>query len=418
MIKSISFRNPFYIKGLAANATNQMLGFGGSNLNIDQRNRSFPYEDGYAKSSDLYAIVNKIARNAKEIPWIIEKKIGDNIEQITKGALFNLINEPNKKQSRKEYVESAIADLLLSGNIYFWNQKSVGYGIAETHTLHPQLVEIVTKYDGFINEANRYEYHIDGRTFKIDSEDITHTKYNNPTNYGIDSLYGLSPMVAGYLTLIGLNNNNTASASILEHQGAAGILSNESDYPLNSDEQKDQQRLFDNKAKGMLNFGKIIQSMAKVKYTKLGLDPTQLKIIESKTMKMRDLCNIYDISSVLFNDPQNRIQANLVPAERSFWANAVIPNANLFLQGYNQSVVSKFNKKDFPNGQSKYVVRLDTSGILALQADSEKAASKAKSNSEALTNVLISDMTPEQKVQTLVYSFDMDEQEAKQIVGS
>ena len=389
----------------------------GNKYNADQSNLVYPFEEGYAKSSDVYAITNKIARNAKTLPWILKKKTGDKIETIESGELFDLIHMPSDSITRESFVEMGLLQYLLGGNVYLNPLIPLGFNTpSEVNLLHPQLVEIKSNYEGRYNVVQQYIYDIGGKQFKISPEEVTHLKYANPTQFGIDNLYGLSPLTAGFLTLTGLVNNQTASASILENQGVSGILSNESDYQLSPEERDIQQSLFDKKHSGAEKFGKVIQSMAKVRYTKLGLDPSQLKIIESKTLKMRDLCNIYDVSSVLFNDPQNRIQSNLTPAETAFWSNAVIPNLRSFISSYSMGVVSLFNKNEFPSGNSKYFIEVDTSGVEALQKDQKAEAEKDKVRMDAINVIMSMPIASAGKIEILISELDMTPEQAQTIV--
>ena len=388
--------------------------------NPDQNDKNYAFEEAFAKSSDVYSVVGKIARTAKTIPWIVYKKTGDNIEEVTSGELFDIVNKPNDTQSREVFTELGLIQLLLSGNVYFMPIEAVGFAnrAAEVNLLHPQLMHIKNKYIGYFNTVEKYLYYVGGKQFKILPDELTHLKYANPTMYGIDRLEGLSPLVAGYLTANGLISNQTASTSILDNQGASGILSNESDVVLTPTEQKTQQELFDKKAAGATKFGKIIQAMSKVKFTRLGLDPTQLKVIESKVMKMRDLCNIYDIPSQLFNDPTNRIQSNMTPAGVMFISNAVIPQLKTFLSGYEKCIVEPFNKLEFPTCRSKYYIDLDISNIPELQKDENKKAEKSLKLTTSIVKVLASEISDGQKIQTLIHAHDMNEEQARVIVNS
>lgn len=397
------------------NSTNRIIGMNGS-YKANQADKTMPFDDAYASSSDVYSIVNKISRNGKSIPWKLKVKKGENIDDVESGYIYDLINRPNSTQSFSEFVEQALNHILLSGNIYMYND--VPFGLTgslrkttEIINLHPQLTEIVNKFSRFVNLPDKYVYHLNGKENSIDPADIVHSVYVNPTTYGINTLYGLSPMVAGYLTLTGLVHNQTAHASILDNMGAAGILSNESDAILTPDERDEQQSLFDKKNSGAAKFGKIVQSMSRVKYTKLGLDPTQLQIIEGKALKMRDLCNIYDISSVLFNDPKNRIQANLVPAETAMWKNAIIPNVRIVVDGFTRSIIRSQNTE-----KEQYYIELDESKISALQKDGLQKAKKGKTVAEIVIAVLSSALTDEQKALTLVKSLEINYDEAMQIV--
>lgn len=276
--------------------------------------------------------------------------------------------------------------------------------------LNPQLIDVkVGKQDTLYFPV---QYKFDGSII-VPLEQVEHLKYANPTLIGTTQLRGLSPLVAGYLTLIGLNNNQEASANILENQGAAGILTNESDTVLTQSEQEAQQGMLDKLIRGIRNFGKVVQSYAKVKFIRLGLAPDQLKIIESKIMKFRDLCAIYDTKSILFNDPVNASFRNLQTAEKSHFTGAVIPNVWLVVRTFEKAVVDKFNKRDFANGRSRYFIDLDLSKIESLQADQLKEAQKDKTKMDGVNTVLNMPINSEGKVKLLVAEFGYNEEDAK-----
>lgn len=384
---------------------------------INQSKKDVPFEQGYAKSSDIYAIVKKIASNAKTVPWILKKRTGDKVEIITNGELFDLIHKPNSQQSRQEYTEQGLNHLLLSGNVFFHTPPVIGMTPDETYLLAPQLTDIKPKLEGRIVVPDFYQYRIGGKTFKSKGDEITHLKYCNPTEYGITALWGLSPLTAGYLSMIAVNNNQTANASLLENQSVAGIVSNESDRFLTPEEQKEQQGIWDGLMGGAIKFGKWVQARSKLKFHKLGLDPTQLKIIESKAMIFIDLCNVWEVDPNLFGSVKGTTFNNIKAATISLWTGPITAALELFLGAYHKEIVSKFNKKEFPTGNSKYFIELDFSGIIALQEDDLKKATKGKAISETVMSILTKEISDEQKVQTLMLALSMPEDEARELVG-
>ena len=391
----------------------ELLGFG-KTTKVKQSNRTFPYEEGYITSSDVYAVVSKIAKNGKTIDWNLKLNKGGIVEDVTDGELFDLIHNPNPSQTREEFVELALLYLLLSGEVFEQNHtEAIGFEgeISSVSLINPQLLDLkVIESSGYYKLD---EYLLKGRKQPLDEDSITHLKYANPTLEGVKNLRGLSPLIAGYLTLKGLNNNQEANAKILENQGAAGILSNESENVLTASEREQSQNVLDKLLAGVRNFGKVIQSSAKVKFTRLGLDPTQLKIIESKLLKFRDLCSIYDVKSILFNDPVNASFNNLTNAEKQFWTNAVIPNTQLIVNMFTKGVVEEFNKD--LNGNDKYFIELDVESIAALQSDKKKEAEKDKVKMEGLNVLMMMPLSEEARVSLLVSEFGYTEEDAKVI---
>ena len=383
---------------------------------VSQQNRTFPYEEGYITSSDVYAVTSKIAKNGKGLGWNLKINRNGVIEDVTDGDLYDLIQNPNKAQSRAEFVEMALLFLLLSGEVFEKKLFSeITSRIEAVDLLNPQLVTINTRKIGFKYEPK--DYKLDGWIDSMDPEIIEHLKYANPTTTGERTLRGLSPLVAGYLTLIGLNNNQEANATILEHQGAAGILTNESDQALTETEHKVQQSALDRVIAGIKNFGKIVQSFAKTKFIRLGLDPSQLKLIESKILMFRDLCAIYDTKSILFNDPVNASFNNLISAEKSHWLNAVIPNTQLIVDMFSNQVVNDFNTREFPGGKSFYFIQLDISKITVLQADLKKEAEKDRIKMEGVDKILNMPISSPAKIELLVIEYDYTVETAEIIVN-
>lgn len=396
----------------------QFIG-GNRKYKANQQDKNLPIEEGYATSSDVFAITNKIANSAKSIDWKVELHKGDKIETVTDHELIELINKPNDFQTKEEYREQAILNRLLSGNTYMSNLVPVGFNTpSETTLLHPQLMDIDTTFIGPQNTVKQFIYKINGKDFKFTPEEITHLKYCNPTMFGINHLLGFAPLIAGYLTLIGLTKNDIASASIAENQAVSGILSNEGEYSLTGKEQEVQQELLNKKLQGASKFGSILQSMVKTKFTKIGLDPTQLKILETQLFKKRSLCNLYDTPSQLFNDPKNNTFNSIPAATSYFWRNPVLGNLNSFIAGYNESVTTLFNKKEFPKGNGKYIVSADTTKIEALQKDKKTEAEKDKLKMEGVNIVLAMPISDEGKVILLVDEYDYSEENARKIAAT
>ncbi|MCK5725181.1 MAG: hypothetical protein KAI84_21775, partial [Gammaproteobacteria bacterium] len=86
---------------------------------ISQDVKEWAFEEAYARTTDVYSITNKIVDNAKTVPWILKLKRGDDIENVTQGELYDLIQYPNPEQSRVEYTESGLKQLLIGGNMFY-----------------------------------------------------------------------------------------------------------------------------------------------------------------------------------------------------------------------------------------------------------------------------------------------------------
>lgn len=401
------------------NTSNRLFGLAKKYV-ISQFETSVPFEQGYAKSSDIYSINRYISTRGSAIPWILKKRTfdlkGDIVEVVTKGKLYDVIQNPNSKQSRQQYVNEAITQINLGGNVFMYTPEMIGFGNDETILLHPQLTTIKTKLDGREIVPMDYEYRLGGTTFHTEPDKITHLKYCNPTDFGITTLRGLSPLTAGALSMIGGNNNQTAQASILDNQSTAGLLSNEGEYFLQPEEQEEQQKLMDEKLGNAEQFGHILQSHAKVKYIKLGLDSTQMKIIESRILYKRDLCDVWDVDSILFGDPVGSTFNNLIEAKKSVYTGPIRSVLGVVIGGFTLEVVAKFNEKEFPTGRSEYFIVPDWDSVEELQKDKKEEAAKDKLVQEGIKIILAHPISSEAKKKMLMEEYDFSEDYADIIV--
>ena len=381
----------------------------------NQSNVSELINEGYASVSDLYAIVRKIAQTGASMNLQVYKIVNDEYELQESGELFDLILQPNKYQNQYEFKENALTNLLVSGNVFMTGQEFVGFGdvFKELKLLAPQYIDIqyTPSEDGY--DLVSYVYELEAYYKKLDPEYVKHIKYYNPTDFGVQSGWGLSPIHAGYLSMKSARDLNIAEASILANKGASGILTNKGDYPLDSDEAEQIQKAIDKRISGARKFGKIIATNASVEYIQMGMSPTDLQLIESGVVKLRQLCNLYGVDSSLFNDPANKTYNNRKEATKSLYTEAVIPSLQKFVWGLNEFVVPAYNKKD----NAQYIIKIDKSKIPDLYEDMKLKAESDYKIAEGYVKILESSITDEQKIKSLMYAYHLTEDEASNIVG-
>jgi HK97 family phage portal protein len=107
---------------------------------------------------------------------------------------------------------------------------------------------------------------------------------------------------------------------------------------------------------------------AKFKYQQLGLSPVDLNIIESQKMDLRDICNVYGISSELLNDPDNKTNSNKAESRKALYYERIIPELDSFRDELNRWIVPAYG--------ANYYIDYDLSAIPALQDDMEKVTTQ------------------------------------------
>ena len=396
-------------------SSTSMLNLKNSAYNHNQSNVSELINDGYAKVTDLYAIIRKISQTGASMQLQVFKITDDEYELQTSGELFDLIMQPNRNQNQYEFKENALTNLLTSGNIFLTGQESVGFGDIYTSLalLPPQYIDIQLAQTNDGIDIAQYIYQNDTIYKPLNADDVKHIKYFNPTDYGVQTGWGLSPIHAGYLSMKSARDLNIAESSILANKGASGLLTNKGDYPLDSEEASEIQKAVDKRISGANKFGKIITTNASVEYIQMGMSPTDLQLIESGVVKLRQLCNLYGVDSSLFNDPANKTYNNRKEATKSLYTEAVIPSLQKIVWGLNEFIVPSYNKKD----NATYKISIDKSHVPNLFEDEKLKAETDFKTAEGYVKILESTLTQEQKVKSLMMSYHLTEDEAENIVG-
>jgi len=367
--------------------------------------------EGFVSNTDVYSIVKKHTETASSIPFVLNEIDRDGKkEAVTSGEYYDLLQQPNSTQSIKEFKEQATGFLLLTGDTFLNNLVGVGSSVVdEINILESQLTEVqVSK----INEVTGYIWDLDGLVRKYNTEEVTHLKYFNPSKLGIKSHRGLSPIQAGYRTLSASNDLITAQASFWKNKGASGILSNGSQAAYTEPQKKDLQKVIDSKLGGAHNANRVIATTANVSFQQLGMSPSDLKIIESGVLNLRQLCNLYGHPSALYNDPNGLTYNSFETALKVLYTQAVIPTNDRLIEYFNNVVTPGYNRKD----NKRYIVEQDLSKIEALQSDQKIEAEKDKVRAEGIGVILSMAISSEAKEALLVSEYGFNTEEAAKIL--
>lgn len=387
----------------------------GSNFDIGKTEGVI--EKGYISNGDVYSIVKKIADNAKHIPRELWRKDGDEWVMVTEGDLYEIVTKrPNDQQNIHDFVEQSITNLLIKGNSFRRGRKTPGFGEAfqEILMVNNNIITIDCMVEDFNYIPKQYKLELGKNKLIVPVEDMNHVKFYNPSDYGMSSCLGLSPLQAGLLSLVASNDNKTAQSVLVRNQGIRGLITSRSERAQTPEERNQIQQAADNRMMGASKFGKAIATSANVDFIQMGMDATQLKIIESAVMKLRDLCNLYGVDSSLFNDPANKTYNNRKEAEKSMFTNAVIPVNQKDILSLSEWLLPGWNERD----NTTYQIRQNLSSIPVLHEDEDKRAAKQEKVSKIFISILEAQISNEQKVFSLMRSLDYSEDEAKEIVGN
>lgn len=319
-------------------------------------------KEGYCGNDAVYSIVRKIAKTASKAPFGVYKvkdetkyhqlryaiKEGKKsteisslrykaIEPVATHRLNRILNDPNDTMTGMELTESLISYRLLTGNSYVLNRYNASGQPIELHALPSHKMTI--KADGMF-PMGISGYRLDaGFIQEFTKDDIIHTKYFNP-EYSITGahLYGLSPLQAGWKILTGDNEGKLAAAEQMKNRGMRGVFMWENDKVNDEGARVVHDMVRDRLTKAADGEYKdaVFPMRGTGEYHRLGLSAADMQILELGKFSMKQLCNIYGVSDILFNGDGNAKYSNYQEAREELITNAVLPELTSLRDAYSR----------------------------------------------------------------------------------
>lgn len=370
----------------------------GGFLKSDTNNQIGYITNGYQLSAAVYSIVSFIAQKATAIPLkCYEIKADKELKAYEESLRYPrtpenvfksyrlrtkalaevqdddpiqmLIDRPNNQESTSLFYQENIIFRLLTGNAY-WYAPSIDKGpdiskVSQLYTMpSPFVLLYVTNY--FPQQVIGYELIINGVKL-LETKEVIHSRYANPY-WSVDGqqLYGMSPLKAGARTLKRANDSETAAIAQLENGGPAVIISNKSissdDFGIEQIGKSKEQ--FKREYSGVVNKAKVKMMAGEIDVHQLGITPVELDLIAGEHWNFAQICNLYHISKILFNDDASSTESNVKEMRKDSYTSAIIPERQAQADMFNTHIVPAYNIKG-----KRYRVELDLSGIEELQTD-------------------------------------------------
>jgi HK97 family phage portal protein len=336
----------------------------GAIYNIGDDPRSY-IRDGYRKNPNVYAIIELIARSAAKAQFkLYDMTDAAHKTEVKEHPLLALLHRPNPYQGRAEFLENVFGYKLLTGECFIpkiRTQMGINKGkVIQLITVPPQFVSI--SLDSSTGLPDSFNY-VNGRyQEQINPGDIIFTKYWNPDG----TVRGVSPLAAARKVITQSNDAYEANMRMLKNLGPMGIISINED-PVHYDQAQIDAltKKYEEKFTGPSNWGKPIINPGKLSWIQTGVKPEDLGIYEGQRMSMRDLCNVYGISSQLLNDPENKSYNNMQEARKALITQCVLPELHLFTGCLNRDLVPEFEKRD----GKKYLLEIDKQHFEEIRED-------------------------------------------------
>ena len=359
----------------------------------------------YGRNPLVYMIISRIATTTASLERKFVNAEGEEIEGTSQ--LEEILNKPNDEQGREEFFEEIYEYFCSTGNVFILGIEGIGMGF-ELKILNSSRMKL--KLDN-LGRPLRWIYTDNlGNDIPYDLEEILHIKTSNITDVANAQVYfGLSPLEAAWKLIKSSDEIFSAEASIFKNRGIIGILTNETDTPMLEPDRRELQKQFDEEVGGADRYNKIKISNTKLKYIQTGMSPTDLKLLEGIMQKLRMLCAIFQMPSILFNDNERSTYNNMIEAERNAHNNAYLPLARKVDRELSFWLSEKFDIQE--------MMMVDRSMIEVLKASTNEVAQELNSLPTQVAQRAASVMT-RNEMRNMIGLTDLeDEEQGSQLVG-
>lgn len=308
--------------------------------------------NGYLDNEVVYSIVNKIADTASSVPLMVEDLEGNTLDN---HWINKLLLRPNEDTTLKELINAYYIFYLSIGNSFIYAPRLKDGRTIELWTVPSDRVEIIA--GTWKNPIKGYRL-LDGDTeVEFDKYEIMHGRTFNPLYTQHGWLWGLSPISVAAEVIRGINAGNKRMAILAETGGPSYLISSQLLEGLTPVQQELLEDTYTKKYTLPENAGKPMLSGTPLKVERLGSNAADLEIIAASEHSLRVICNLYGVSSVLFNDNASSTYNNVSQARKDFYQFTIEPLNKLFAE----------KLKHFLAPDEDIVLKFDYSNIEVLQ---------------------------------------------------
>jgi len=363
--------------------------------------------NSYINSDHVYSVVNKIAETTSLIPFYVYYETNEKYLRRLKGItnrlfytnkglydiavtqlkaledapetdpLNKLLLMPNAYQSQQEFFLAAFCYYLLAGECFIYKFRP-GAGanstaVTELHILAPSNIIVHVSRD-YPQKITSYELTHNGNTIlnNIPPDDIIHIKKFHPDNtLGYDAITnyarfrGLSPLVPASKVIARLDAATDASVRQLQNGGVPGIVYDEDNGEITPEALGIHKQAFYSYLTSPNNKGlPWFTAGANWKYLQIGSKLADMELIELQNMDFKRLCNIYKVSTILFNSDVAATESNVKEMVKQMYTSVCLPLAYTFRDKFNAGLA-----KEMAPDKKKRFIDVDVSGITELQDD-------------------------------------------------
>jgi HK97 family phage portal protein len=336
-----------------------LLAYYGKTPRFNEWDAEKAVKEGFKHSTWVYSCINLRASSAGQVPFLVERKVGDEWVLDTTSELSKLIEKPNPDMDWMTMIQFVVQHLDLSGNGY-WSKVRAGNRIAELWPLLPNAIKVVPGRERLVD---KYEYDLGVVRRNIDPKDLIHFKYPDPSNF----YFGLSPLHSAAQAVDIDNESERFQKVSLENRGLSDV---HFEVPPEATAEQVQQlkKIYQDQQAGPRNARRALFSSAKA--TILNTSAAELDFVESRRFIRDEICSAFGVPPPMVGSYERATLANIETARKIFWRDTMLPILDKITGYLNNQLVPEFG--------AEYRIRYDLSDVDALQEDYSDKIRNAK----------------------------------------
>lgn len=312
----------------------------------------------FSSIPEVNAILNLRARAAGNINIVAVDDNGVEVKGI-KDDLLDVLNNPNYFQSRESLFGQTTLYKDIFGDEFMYAQVPFGMKkITGLFTIAPHKVMVVdsrptTQQTPFflqtklpVNISYKFK-NTDSKDYELNKDQLLHLTDNNVTYTDSCNFFrGTSKLDALTVAVENIAAAYEARNVLIVNRGAIGILSNSAKdgignvAPMNI---KEKERVHQEFNKYGITKGKwqvIITNLA-LNWQQMAIDVDKLKLFEETKEDTLKICDSYGVPYELLSNIRNTTFDNKKEAQRQFYRDTIIPDANIRIAGMNKKFDTK-----------------------------------------------------------------------------
>lgn len=359
------------------------------------------YYSAYDTNPLVFMVIDKQASVVSSLEQYFINQKGDKAENSPEQELWE---NPNKLQTRKDFIYQLITDLLIHGITNVYGIKPVGFGqFTEFHVMPTVCTQ---KQINSNKVVTRYDTYIEGIKTTITGDDIENVlELRMPSVSGAwESKSKLS--VLGEAITSSTANLETEAFTYVKG-GGVKMLTNESDLPMTPNQKKEAQDDFDVNNTGVANSGSVRITTAKLKAIDITRSPSELNLDPSLMAKLRLIAGVYGLDSKIFGDPTASTYSNMAEAIKAAFLQVFIPLCNDY-------IIKEFNSFWLAGTGSLLRMELDKDDIEEIKIADKASADTDYVRAQTLDMIMKMQISTDSKKAVLI-EFGYSEEKALEI---